>query len=626
LITLRRLSLGRGARILAQDVELALHAGQRIGICGANGCGKSTLLSLLAGELQPEAGDLDMAPGLRIARVLQETPALEQPAIDYVLDGDAELRSIERALGAAYCDEGSDASAQLHERLELIDGYSARSRAAALLHGLGFAVAEHEAHVSTFSGGWRMRLNLARALIARADLLLLDEPTNHLDLDAVLWLERWLTAYPGTLLLVSHDREFLDATVERILHFDGRTIVSYTGNYSAFEAARSAGFASQQAMYAKQQREIAHLQSFVDRFRAKATKARQAQSRLKALERMERIAPAHVDTAFTFRFEPPLAAPNPLVTLEDACAGYAGSAVLTDVSASLQAGSRIALLGRNGAGKSTLIKTLAGALALSGGVRKEGRGLVIGYFAQHQLEQLRSDETPLQHLVRAEPQTAEQVLRDFLGGFGFGERALEPVGPFSGGERARLALALIVRRRPNLLLLDEPTNHLDLEMRHALTLALQEYEGAVVIVSHDRHLLRTTADELWLVADGRVQRFDGDLEDYKTWLLAKDAAASDTAGGRTTRKEERRDRARRQDALAAQRRPLQTELGALEGEIAKLEAERTSIDQALGEGGAYESAAIVALQKRRAAIESQLAASEARWYELQEALAGFDEP
>ncbi len=623
-ITLRRLSLGRGARILASDIDLTLHAGQKIGIVGANGCGKSTLLALLAGELQPEAGDLEMPAGLRIARVLQETPAVDQPALDYVLDGDTELRSIEGALRALHSGDSGEKLAALHDRLEAIDGYAARSRAAALLHGLGFAVDQHERFVSTFSGGWRMRLNLARALIARSDLLLLDEPTNHLDLDAVLWLERWLAAYAGTLLLVSHDREFLDAIVQRVLHFDGRTIVSYTGNYSAFESARTQALAAQQAMYAKQQREIAHLQQFVDRFRAKATKARQAQSRLKALERMERIAPAHVDTAFSFRFEAPRAAPNPLVSLDSARIGYGSSTVFAAVTLSLHAGSRIALLGRNGAGKSTLVKALAGALEVRSGTRTEGRGLVIGYFAQHQLERLRADETPLQHLLRAEPETKEQELRDFLGRFGFGERALEPVAPFSGGERARLALALIVRQRPNLLLLDEPTNHLDIEMRHALTLALQEYEGAVVLVSHDRHLLRTTADDLWLGAEGRVQFFDGDLEDYKTWMLAKEWDSSDPTPPRGTRKEDRRERARRQDALAAARRPIQTKLRELEREVEELEDERASIDRSLGTQGGYDAAAIVALQKRRAAIESRLQASEARWYELQEALAELE--
>jgi len=627
LINLRHLSLARGVRVLAADIDLTLHDNERIGVVGANGCGKSTLLDLLAGSLQPEAGDLELPPNLRIARVLQETPGVDQPALDYVLDGDAELRVIEAQIAAAEAGYRAEELAVLHERLQQIDGYSARSRAAALMHGLGFAASGQLEPVASFSGGWRMRLNLARALIARSDLLLLDEPTNHLDLDAVLWLERWLAAYRGTLLLVSHDRDFLDGIVERVLHFDGRTVVSYAGNYSAFENARAEALANQQAMHVRQQREIAHLQSFVDRFRAKATKAKQAQSRLKALARMTLIAPAHVDTAFTFRFEPPLAAPSPLVTLENAVFGYdSARPVLGKTTLSLLPGSRIGLLGRNGAGKSTFIKALAGEQPLLDGSRHEGRGLAIGYFAQHQLEQLRADETPLQHVMRVLPQAREQEQRDFLGRFGFGEQALAPVGPFSGGERARLALALIVARRPNLLLLDEPTNHLDIEMRHALTLALQEYEGAVVIVSHDRHMLRTTADDFWLVADGKVEPFDGDLDDYRAWLAASttQGESRDDGEARSTRKDERRDRAKRLDTLAARRRPLEKEGRALEAELDRLGAERDGIDQALIAGAAAAGEFIADLQKRRARIEAGIDAAERRWYELQEALAAID--
>lgn len=613
--------------MLAADVDLTLHAGERIGVIGANGCGKSTLLDLLAGDLQPEAGDLERPPALRIARVLQETPGVEQPALEYVLDGDSELREIERDIVQAEADHRAEDLAALHERLQHVDGYGARSRAAALMHGLGFAADTQLDPVASFSGGWRMRLNLARALLARSDLLLLDEPTNHLDLDAVLWLERWLAAYRGMLLLVSHDRDFLDAIVERVLHFDGRTVVSYTGNYSAFENARAAALANQQSMHARQQREIAHLQSFVDRFRAKATKAKQAQSRLKALARMTLIAPAHVDTAFTFRFEAPLAAPTPLLALDGASLGYgAGRPVLSGVTLSLLPGTRIGLLGRNGTGKSTFIKSLAGEVGLMAGDRREGRGLVVGYFAQHQLEQLRADETPMQHLMRLLPQLREQDQRDFLGRFGFSEQALAPVGPFSGGERARLALALVVAQRPNLLLLDEPTNHLDIDMRHALTLALQEYEGAVVIVSHDRHMLRTTADDFWLVAEGAVKPFDGDLDDYRSWLAssASDATERSDDEERVSRRGERRDRAKRQDALAAQRRPLERESRALEAEIEKLAAERDGIDQALIHGMAAGGEAISALQKRRAAIEARIEAAELRWYEVHEAIAALE--
>ena len=621
LISLRKLALARAARILASDIDLTIYAGERIGIVGPNGCGKSSLLSLLAGEIHAEAGDCDMPPGLRIARVLQETPGVDTPAIEYVLDGDVELRFIEHAIAQAEADHQAAALASLHEQLDHIDGYSARSRAAALLHGLGFSPGVHCAPVATFSGGWRMRLNLARALMARSDLLLLDEPTNHLDLDAVMWLERWLMSYRGTLLLVSHDREFLDSIVDRVLHFDGRTIVAYTGNYSSFEVARAQALATHQAMYAKQQRTIAHLQRFVDRFRAKATKAKQAQSRLKALARMERIAPAHVDAAFAFEFEPPRTAPHSLLRLENAELGYEHATVMRNVTFEIGAGARIGLLGPNGAGKSTLIKTMAALLPLAKGERIEARDLSIGYFAQHQLEQLRSDETPLEHMRRLDAQAREQDLRDFLGRFGFGDQALQPVGPFSGGERARLALALIVRARPNLLLLDEPTNHLDIEMRHALTLALQEYEGAVVLVSHDRHMLRSTVDEFWLVSDGRVERFDGDLDDYRRWLMERDGDDPTSLETRPSRREERRERARRQDDLAAQRRPLQNEVLAIERELERMGAERDDIDRALcGEVNAMGSD-IVALQKRRAALDGRIEASETRWYELQQALA-----
>ena len=628
MIVLRNLILARGAKTLIADVTLAIHAGSRIGVVGANGCGKSSLLAALAGDLPPQAGDIDMPPSIRIAQVAQETPAVATPAVDYVLDGDRELRETQAGLAAAERLGDAERIATFHQTLERIDGYSAQARAARLLHGLGFAGSLHVRPVAEFSGGWRMRLNLARALFARSDLLLLDEPTNHLDLDAVIWLERFLVSYRGTLLLVSHDRDFLDAVIDRVLHFSAGTIASYSGNYSAFEATRAMALARHQAAYAKQQRQIAHLRSFVDRFRAKATKARQAQSRLKALARMEHIAPAHVDTPFTFEFAAPDAAPSPLIQLEHAQLGYESARVLRDVTLSIMPGSRIGLLGRNGAGKSTLVKALAGELALESGERRVGRGLATGYFAQHQLEYLRCEESPLQHLLRLEPDAREQELRDFLGRFGFeAEQALAPVGPFSGGERSRLALALIVRARPNLLLLDEPTNHLDLEMRHALALALQEYVGAVVLVSHDRHLLRTTADELWMVAGGQVHRFDGDLDDYRASLQEHEQAQS--AVDRGTRRTERRSRAQRQDEIAARRRPLAGEVRALEERIAGLERERDAIDHQLGSAATYEPGVQVEIErshKRRGEIEKQLAAAEMRWYEVQQAIEDLKAP
>src|SRR5512139_440071 len=508
MLRLDRVTLARGANRLLEDASLTVHAGHRIGIVGPNGCGKSTLFALLRGELHPDAGDVTMPPRWTIAHVAQETPAVEAPAIEFVMDGDPELRAVERALREAEQDHAADghavdghAIAELHHRLEAIDGYAARARAATLLAGLGFADARHADPVASFSGGWRMRLNLAQALMARSDLLLLDEPTNHLDLDAVMWLEEWLARYPGTLLLILHYRDFIDDVVDGIAHFDGRRLKSDGGNYSDFERERAAQLAVQQAAYEKQQRTIAHLKAFVDRFRAKATKARQAQSRLKALERMEVIAAAHVDSPFSFAFAPARVSAKQLVRLDAATLGYAGAPpVFERLDASLLAGDRIGLLGRNGAGKSTLAKALAGTLPLGAGQRLVAQNLSVGYFAQHQLEQLDPAASPLLHLARIDAGAREQELRDFLGGFDFrGDMVTADVARFSGGEKARLVLAMIVRAKPHLLILDEPTNHLDIEMREALAEALQDFDGALVVVAHDRHLLRATTDSLWLV-------------------------------------------------------------------------------------------------------------------------------
>ena len=493
-----------------------------------------------------------------------------------MLDGDEDLRRIERAIAAADAAHDGRRLAELHVELEAIDGYSARARAAALLAGLGFATPDLDRAVADFSGGWRMRLNLAQALVSRADLMLLDEPTNHLDLDAVIWLERWLAAYRGTLLLVSHDRDFLDGTVTHVAHLERSVLTLYTGNYTAFETQRAARLAVQQAMFEKQQREIAHMTKFVERFRAQATKARQAQSRLKALDRLERIAAAHVDTPFDFEFPEPLRAPDPLLTLEDATLGYGSRAIVERAQLSLRPGARLGLLGPNGAGKSTLIKSLAGDQPLLAGRRVAGHGLEIGYFAQHQVEQLRGDESPLRHLTVQDPRAREQDLRNYLGGFDFrGDMADAPVEPFSGGEKSRLALALLVRRRPNLLLLDEPTNHLDLEMRHALMRALAGYEGSLVLVSHDRALLRTVCDSFLLVADGRALPFDGDLDDYLAWLTARrdampaDAATISAAELRENRKSQRETAAAERQQKLAQRRPLLKESTQLEARMAR---------------------------------------------------------
>jgi ATP-binding cassette subfamily F protein 3 len=629
MLRLSNITLARGSKRLLEGASLTVHPGHRVGLIGANGSGKSSLFALLRGELDPDAGEVALPPSWVIAHVAQETPPVRRPAIEYVLDGDGELRAIERELAEAEADPHASGEhlAELHHRFDAVDGHSARARAATLLSGLGFSDARHAEPVAGFSGGWRMRLNLAQALMTRSDLLLLDEPTNHLDLDAVLWLEQWLQRYPGTLLLVTHDRDFLDATATEIAHLDGRKLRLYTGNYSAFERERAQMLALQQAQYAKQQRQIAHLRSYIDRFRAKATKARQAQSRIKTLERMELISAAHVDSPFAFEFPASEIRARQLVKLEGAMLGYAGKPVLPSVDWSILAGERIGLLGPNGAGKSTLLRAIAGELSLDAGQRLAAQGLRIGYFAQHQLEQLRLAESALWHVQRLEPQTREQELRDFLGGFDFrGDRVLAPVGEFSGGEKARLTLALLVRQRPNLLLLDEPTNHLDIEMREALTEALQDYEGALVVVAHDRYLLRATADELWLVADGRLARFDGDLDDYRDWVLSGRGRAADIEARpreRRDRKSEKRAQAEARQRRSAQRRPLQEQLEKLEQTLETLSAEKRALEAWLASPAAYDEGNKPQLLEAIAAqrdLNWRLAQAERQWLDLQELL------
>ena len=508
MILLRDLGFSRNGEALVTGATLQLHPGWKVGLTGANGCGKSSFLGLLRGELHADRGDLERPPNWVLAHVAQDTPALPDAALDFVLDGDIELRQIERDLAAAE-DHHDDHHAGeqiglLHARLSEIDGYAAPARAAALMHGLGFADPDYQRPVAEFSGGWRVRLNLARALMCRSDLLLLDEPTNHLDLDAIIWLEEWLKGYPGTLILISHDRDFLDVVTSHILAIEAGKMQLFTGNYSACERARAERLANDLALAAKQKREAAHLQSYIDRFRAKASKARQAQSRIKMLAKMGDIVAAHIDTPFSFSFPEPTGFSDPLLLLDDAKAGYDKTVIFEKLRFTLRPDSRIGLLGRNGAGKSTLMKLLAGELQPLSGVREAGRNLKLGYFAQHQLEQLRPAESPLWHMIKLEPRTREQDLRNYLGGFDFrGDMVEAPCGRFSGGEKTRLALALMIRTAPNLLLMDEPTNHLDLEMREALTIALQETEAGMVLVSHDRHLLRATCDELWLVAAAR---------------------------------------------------------------------------------------------------------------------------
>ncbi len=628
MIRLRQLTLARGSKPLLEGADLTLNAGERVGLVGANGSGKSSLFALLRGELHPDAGELTLPPGWRIAHVAQETPALERSALDYAIDGDTRLRRLEADLAHAEATHDGHAIAELHAALQDAGAYTVRARAEQLLAGLGFSHAQMHEPVARFSGGWRLRLNLAQALMCPSDLLLLDEPTNHLDLDAILWLEDWLRRYPGTLIVISHDRDFLDGVVNVIVHIDARKLRRYGGNYSQFEVQRAANLALTQAAMEKQARERAHLQSFIDRFKAKATKARQAQSRVKMLARMEELAPIHAAAPFSFEFREPERAPNPLLTLEGVTAGYPGKTVLAGIDLSLQAGSRIGLLGVNGAGKSTLIKTLVGELPpLSGRVR-HNRGLVIGYFAQHQLEWLRHDQSALWHLQKLAPAEREQDLRDFLGSFNFpGDMATTPIAPFSGGEKARLALALIVWQRPNLLLLDEPTNHLDLETREALTVALAQFEGTLVLVSHDRHLLRATTDEFMIVADGRLRPFDGDLDDYRDWLfrtrLARPEAAAPAAERTPDRREQRRQKAEQRQRLSAQRKPIEARIKRLEDLMARAGQRKAELDALLADPALYAEDSKVRLKAclvEQAALVRELEQLEAEWLTEQESL------
>lgn len=523
MILFTNLSLKRGQTTLLENANAAINPKQKVGLVGKNGCGKSSLLALLKKEISPESGEVSYPTNWQLAWVNQETPSLAISALDYVILGDRQYVALQQQLEQANQNNDGNAIARIHEQLDTIDAWTIQSRAASLLNGLGFSQAELSQPVSAFSGGWRMRLNLAQALLCPSDLLLLDEPTNHLDLDAVIWLERWLQQYQGTLVLISHDRDFLDPVVDKILHIENQKINEYTGDYSSFEKQRAEKLAQQTALYRQQQQKVAHLQKYIDRFKAKATKAKQAQSRMKALARMELIAPAYVDNPFTFEFREPLALPNPLLSMEKVSAGYENNGQITEIlkqiKLNLVPGSRIGLLGKNGAGKSTLIKLLAGEItALSGNIQL-AKGVQLGYFAQHQLDTLRAEESALWHMQQLAPQQTEQQLRDYLGSFAFhGDKVNEQVAHFSGGEKARLVIALIVWQRPNLLLLDEPTNHLDLDMRQALTEALVDYQGSLVIVSHDRHLLRNTVDEFYLVHDGQVEEFKGDLADYQKWL------------------------------------------------------------------------------------------------------------
>lgn len=638
MIQFQQVSLQRGHNILLEQTDLTLHSGWKVGLVGANGAGKSSIFKLLMGELHCDNGDLDLPGGLRIAHMAQEVPAVDKSALDYVLDGDHRLREIQQQLHAAEAAHDMNRLGELHAELDSHDGYSAESRGAQLLAGLGFSHLDISRSVKEFSGGWRIRLNLAQALMCPSDLLLLDEPTNHLDLDATIWLEQWLRQYPGMLILISHDRDFLDNVVSHITHVEHLKLNLYKGGYSAFELQRADRLAQQQSAYEKQQQRIGEIENFVRRFKAKATKAKQAQSRIKELERMEKIAPAHVDSPFSFQFRSSEKMSSPLLTLYDAQCGYADKAVLKNTSISLTPGTRIGLLGPNGAGKSTLVKSLVGDLALCAGERHESENLQVGYFAQHQLEALDMQASPLLHINRISPKASEQEIRDFLGSFGFfGDRALEPVENFSGGEKARVALAMIAWQKPNLLLMDEPTNHLDLEVRHALTLALQSFEGVLILVSHDRHLLRNTVDEFLLVANGRVDEFKGDLDDYQAWLLeqkrleqkaeaeafANPAAEEKKSISAAERKEQKRLAAERRNQL----RPIKKKIEKLETEMEKLHSALNEIEQQLADSAMYDESnkdKLKDLLQQQTAHKQQAEKTEEAWLEQQEALEALE--
>ena len=648
MIRFQQVSLIRGIKPLLDNADLTLNPGDKIGLIGANGAGKSSLFALLRGELHADQGEVDFPAKWRMAYVAQETPALDRAALDYAIDGDANLRRLQAELAQleASSDHAANGNriAELHAELADADAYTVCSRAEQLLTGLGFSQEQMRNPVASFSGGWRMRLNLAQALMCPSDLLLLDEPTNHLDLDAIIWLEDWLKRYAGTLIIISHDRDFLDGVVNVIVHIDERKLKRYSGNYSSFERQRAAQLALTQAAYEKQARQRAHLQSFIDRFKAKATKARQAQSRMKMLAKMEEMAPLRAAAEFSFEFREPVSAPNPLLVMEDVNAGYQADAtdkvIVSGINFSLQTGQRIGLLGVNGAGKSTLVKTIAGELQPLAGDARLGKGLAIGYFAQHQVEMLRHDESPLWHLMKIAPNTREQELRNFLGSFNFGgDMVTSKIAPFSGGEKARLALALIVWQKPNLLLLDEPTNHLDLETREALTMALAQFEGTLVLVSHDRHLLRATTDQFMIVADGRLQPFDGDLDDYRDWLFKTKLAKLDAplpalaansieklsvaSESREDRQERRKQEAEERQRLSALRKPIESRIKRLDEQMTKLNSRKSEVDAQLADPAIYDDVnkeELKTLILDQAYLAKELEQLETEWLEQQESL------
>ncbi|MGQ3051166.1 MAG: ATP-binding cassette domain-containing protein [Roseateles sp.] len=637
MITLRDITLRRGVKVVLDNASATLQPGEKIGLVGRNGAGKSSLFALLTHRLGNDKGEVEVPKHWRRSEVAQNMPETDDGATDYVLEGDLPLMAARAALDAAEAANDGHAMADAHALLADVGAFDARSRAQALLMGLGFKTEQLDAPVNSFSGGWRMRLQLARALMCPAELMLLDEPTNHLDLDALVWLEAWLQRYDGTLIIISHDREFLDAITKVTLHLDEGKLVRYGGNYTSFETQRAERMVLQQAAFSKQQERVAHLQKFIDRFKAKASKAKQAQSRVKALERMERLAPVLASADFNFEFREPLNLPNPMLMFDEMSCGYGTTTIVRDIDRSVLAGQRIGILGANGQGKSTLVKTIAGTQPALAGRLTQGKGLSIGYFAQQELDVLRLDEGPLEHMVRLArevgPAGREQELRDFLGQFRFtGDMVNQAVGSLSGGEKARLVLAMLVWQRPNLLLLDEPTNHLDLNTREALSMALNEFEGTVMLVSHDRALLREVCDEFWLVTDGVVKPFDGDLDDYQRWLLEQSkeaaraarkqpAAASAPAmvaapAAAPAPREDRKASGQARAKLAEQTRPLRKEMEAIDKRMHALAEERAGIEAQLSEGAA--ASAIAEMGKRLKAISDQLEIDETRWLALSE--------
>ena len=644
MITLRNITLRRGVKVVLKDAAVTLQPGEKVGLIGRNGAGKSSLFSLLTHRLQADAGDVEIPPRWRVGEVAQEMPETDDGATEFVLQGDMPLQAAQRALDEAEASGDGHAMADAHLLLDEAGAFDARSRAQALLLGLGFKSDQLDMAVNSFSGGWRMRLQLARALMCPADLLLLDEPTNHLDLDALVWLEAWLKRFDGLMLVISHDREFLDAITRVTVHLDECTLTRYTGNYSAFEEMRAERLSQASAAFSKQQDRINHLQKFIDRFKAKASKAKQAQSRVKALARMEKLAPVLMASDFNFEFREPLSLPNPMLSFDALRCGYGHTEIVGGISRSVLAGQRIGILGANGQGKSTLVKTIAKALAPLGGVMTEGKGLSIGYFAQQELDVLSMDDGPLMHMVRLArdvgPAGREQELRDYLGTFRFtGAMVTQPVGSLSGGEKARLVLAMLVWQRPNLLLLDEPTNHLDLTTREALSIALNEFEGTVMLVSHDRALLREVCDEFWLVTRGGVAPFDGDLDDYQKWLLdvsralAKGQPPPPVPGAAPpdavpvpgpapkgapapARRDDRKQAGQARSVLANRTRPLRTEVQQIDTRLTALASERAELEARLARGK-VPAAEMADIGRRLNHSAAEVAMLEERWLTLQ---------